>query len=132
MMAKILLGCYRKGEANDPAVYTRAVVSVLSDYPLDVVKCVVDPRNGLPSRQRFLPTITEVKEACEEENRRGQWAREWDARAIMQVQEAARLAGKPVPTALEVQKLLAKQGVHINVDDEQPLLEGPEGADRGR
>lgn len=63
--AKLLLGCYRTGEANDPAVYSGAVIAALSDYPLDVVREVVDPRRGLPSKSKWLPTVFEIKEACE-------------------------------------------------------------------
>ncbi len=61
---KMLLGCFRSGDANDPEVYTSAVVAVLSDYPLSVINEVIDPRNGLPSKVNFLPTIAEIKEEC--------------------------------------------------------------------
>lgn len=122
-MAKVLFGCYRMGDANDPEIYTQAVVAVLSDYPDDVITRVVDPRKGLPSRQQFLPTVAEVKAACEEIYQPIRRRMEWDTRAIEQVQDHARLTGKPIPTALEVQKMLAARGLNINV--EQKLLEGP-------
>lgn len=61
----ILLGCYRKGEAADPEVYTRAVIGVLSKYPADIVRMVTDPLNGLPAEINWLPTIKEVHDACE-------------------------------------------------------------------
>lgn len=63
--AKLLLGCFRTGEANDPAVYSGAVIAALSDYPLDVVRQVVDPRNGIPCKSKWLPTVFEIKEECE-------------------------------------------------------------------
>lgn len=66
--AAILLGCYRTGEANDPAIYSGAVIAVLSDYPLEIIRAVVDPRKGLPSRCKWLPTVAEIKEACEAEH----------------------------------------------------------------
>lgn len=66
-LAKVLLGCYRTGDAADPAIYAGAVIAVLSDYPLEVVKAVIDPRNGIPSKSKWLPTIVEIKEACEAE-----------------------------------------------------------------
>ncbi len=40
---------------------------MLSDYPLEIVKAVIDPRNGIPSKSKWLPTIAEIKEACEAE-----------------------------------------------------------------
>ena len=63
--AKILLGCYRTGEANDPEVYAKSVVSVLAEYPVDVIHAVCDPRYGIASKLKWLPTIAELKEACE-------------------------------------------------------------------
>lgn len=66
-LAKSLLGCFRTGDANDPEIYTAAAIAVLSDYPLDVVRRVVDPRTGLPSKCKWLPMIAEIKDACEEQ-----------------------------------------------------------------
>lgn len=63
---KVLLGCYRSGEANDPEVYTTAVMAVLAQYPEDIIRAVCDPRTGLPGRLKWLPTVSEVREACDE------------------------------------------------------------------
>ncbi len=64
-IAEILLGCYRKGEVDNPQVYTAAVVEVLSAYPTEVMIQVADPVNGLPGKLKFLPTISEIKAECE-------------------------------------------------------------------
>lgn len=67
-LVQILCGCYRKDEVGDPEVYTASVVSVLSAYSLDVARRVCDPRNGLPVRSAYgLPSIAEIKAACEQE-----------------------------------------------------------------
>lgn len=63
--AKLMCACYRKGEASDPELYGAAVAAVLADYSADVVEYVTDPRTGLPSKQQWLPTIKEIKEACD-------------------------------------------------------------------
>lgn len=63
--AKLLLGCYRSGDANDPDIYVRAVASVLAEYPSEVIRGVCNPRCGLPAKSKWLPTVSEVKEACE-------------------------------------------------------------------
>jgi hypothetical protein len=60
-----LLGCFRTGEANDPAIFAAAVAAVLSDYPLEIIQYVCDPRTGLPSSSKWMPTAAEVKAACE-------------------------------------------------------------------
>lgn len=61
----MLFGCYRKAEANDPEVLTAAIAAILSEYPADVVEFVTDPRTGLPSTSKWLPSVFEVREACE-------------------------------------------------------------------
>lgn len=62
---KALCGCYRKDEAADPAIYSAAIVAVLEEYPDDIVSMVTDPRTGLPSKCQWLPTVKEVKDACD-------------------------------------------------------------------
>jgi hypothetical protein len=44
-----------------------ALAAVLSCYPQPVVYRVTDPRSGLPGRSQWLPTVAEVKAACEAE-----------------------------------------------------------------
>lgn len=61
-----MFGCYRKGDANDPETYTLAIAAVLAEYTPDVVRQVTDPRSGLPSRLKWLPSVSEVKEACDD------------------------------------------------------------------
>jgi hypothetical protein len=64
--ARLLASCYRKDEAHDPEVYAAAIAAVLADgYELAVIDYVTDPRSGLPSTQKFLPNVAEVREACE-------------------------------------------------------------------
>ena len=64
--ARQLFGCFRKGDANDPDTYAAAITAVLTRFPPEVVAHVTDPRTGLPSRSNFLPTVYEVRLACEE------------------------------------------------------------------
>lgn len=67
MAARRLFGSFRKGEANDPETYVAAVLTVLMDYPDAIVNEVCHPGRGLPSRCDFLPTMKELKDACEGE-----------------------------------------------------------------
>jgi hypothetical protein len=64
--AKLLLGCYRTGEANDPETYVAAVTAVLARYPEQVITDVTHPVTGLPSKKGWLPTVKEVSDACAE------------------------------------------------------------------
>jgi hypothetical protein len=64
--AKLLLGCYRTGEANDPVTYVAAITAILARYPEDVITTVTHPATGLPKQKSWLPTIKEVSVACDE------------------------------------------------------------------
>lgn len=66
MRAKILLGCYRTGDANDPETYVAAITAILARYPEEVMTSVTHPATGLPSKKGWLPTVKEVAEACDE------------------------------------------------------------------
>lgn len=62
--AAVLLGCYRKGDAQDPETYTAAVAAILSEYSMEVIQHVTDPRTGLARKTNWLPTVAEVDAAC--------------------------------------------------------------------
>lgn len=66
--ARLLLGCYRTGDANDPDTYVAAVSATLARYPDRVIDLVTDPRIGLPRKKTWLPSVKEVYDACEEEH----------------------------------------------------------------
>ena len=67
MRAKILLGCYRTGDANDPDTYVAAITAILTRYPEEIITRITHPATGLPSKKSWLPTVKEVKDACEAE-----------------------------------------------------------------
>ena len=60
----MLFGCYRKGDANDPEMYTAAIAAILSDYSEEVIQHVTDPRTGIARKINWLPTVHEVDAAC--------------------------------------------------------------------
>lgn len=61
-----MLGCYRTGEANDPETYITAIAATLARYDEDVIKHITHPVEGLPSQSDFLPTVAEVRKACDD------------------------------------------------------------------
>ena len=63
--ARLLFGCYRKGDANDPETYVAAVTVVLAEYSGETIRRVTDPRTGLPRTNKFMPNPAEVAEACD-------------------------------------------------------------------
>jgi hypothetical protein len=76
--AKLLLGCYRTGDANDPETYVAAIAATLARYSEQIITDVTHPCTGLPSQKSWLPTVKEVFDACETEDNknRQQLARE--------------------------------------------------------
>ena len=62
-----MFGCYRKDEVADPAFFITAVVGILTRYSETTIRHVTDPLNGLPATAKFLPSVAEIKEACERE-----------------------------------------------------------------
>jgi hypothetical protein len=62
--ARLLFGCYRTGDANDPQTYVAAVTAVLARFPEDIITQVTHPVTGLPHLKSWLPTVKEVTDAC--------------------------------------------------------------------
>jgi hypothetical protein len=66
--AKMLFGCYRRGDANDPDIYVGAIGSVLSTYEVDLIREVTDPRTGIQTSEKFMtfmPNPGELKVYCD-------------------------------------------------------------------
>jgi hypothetical protein len=63
--AKLILGCYRVGDANDPEIYVAAVAALLSRYPSDIGTRLSDPKDGIAGRIKWLPSVSEIREECD-------------------------------------------------------------------
>jgi hypothetical protein len=66
--ARMLFGCYRRGDANDPETYVRAVGAVLSMFDADLIREVTDPRTGIMTTEKFMtfmPNAGELKVYCD-------------------------------------------------------------------
>lgn len=61
-----MLDCYRTGGANNPETFVTAIAATLARYPDEVIFTVTDPRSGIPSRVSWMPSIKEVRDACED------------------------------------------------------------------
>jgi hypothetical protein len=64
-MVARMLDCFRPSKGVDPQVFATAIVGILLQYPMDVVDEITSPVIGLPSRQEFMPSPFEVKQAAE-------------------------------------------------------------------
>ena len=68
--AKLLFGCYRRGDAQDPETFVAAIAAVLCGYETDLIREVTDPRTGIQASEKFrafLPNVGELKGYCEAE-----------------------------------------------------------------
>jgi hypothetical protein len=66
--AKMLFGCYRRVDANDPDVYVAAVAAVLAMFDADLIREVTDPRTGIITSEKymsFMPNVGELKVYCD-------------------------------------------------------------------
>lgn len=71
--AKLLLGSYRRNDANDPDSYVTAIMMVLSQFPRAIVEFATDARTGIQSQEKFKsfpPNSGEVSEFCDAEIKR--------------------------------------------------------------
>ena len=66
-LATQLFSCFRASDANDPKTYIAAATAILSRYPEAIVRKVCDPVRGLPSEDKWLPSLAEIRVVCERE-----------------------------------------------------------------
>lgn len=113
-----MFGCYRKQDANDPDIYVAAVAAILNEYPPAVIDYVTDPRTGLANRLKWLPTVAEVREACDLQLA--------TAKSLIRLREmaAAQLRIAHSPDTEERDRLLAKAWL-ANAEKNWPSLFAP-------
>lgn len=66
--AKVLFGCYRRGDANDPEQYVASIAAVLTLYEPALIREVTDPRSGIATDAKFsafMPNSGELKIYCD-------------------------------------------------------------------
>jgi hypothetical protein len=118
--AEMIAACYRRDDAHDPAMYAAAVAAVLSTYPQSVVEYVSDPRTGIAGICKWLPSVAEIREFCD--NQIGRQARhhERDERIARQ------LADRDTDTAprVDLSKFKDADGNWVHSDDERTIASG--------
>src|SRR5574337_1562464 len=64
LWASRLFGFYRASEANDPEIFMAGAAAILARYPEEIVRRVCSP-SGLPASSKWLPSLTEIRCACD-------------------------------------------------------------------
>jgi hypothetical protein len=61
------LGSFRRGELIDPVIFGRNMAKIFTCYPRQIALVVCDPVKGMPSMQDWIPSLAQVKAACDAE-----------------------------------------------------------------
>jgi hypothetical protein len=117
--ARLLLGCYRTGDANDPETYVAAIAATLARYSEAIITAITHPVSGLPSKKSWLPTVKEVHDACEEldDANRQQLARERRIEEQLALREEEDRQNDHRPTLDEMR---AKYGPNWGLTPQEP------------
>lgn len=115
-LTKRLLGSYPSLSLHEPEIYIASIVSLLCGYSLEVGTKAVDQT---VKTCKFVPTVAEVKEACDEyaPSRSMTWADDWDRRseaqlAAREAREQAML-GAPKQTFEALADEMAARGIFM-------------------
>jgi hypothetical protein len=65
-MAERIVSVYRARDFVNPAAFSVALASLFQSYSAEAGLIVTDPVQGLPAKQKFPPSLAEVKEALDE------------------------------------------------------------------
>lgn len=65
--SKLILGCYKTDDVSDPQVYVTAVAAVLSRYSTDIGVRLSDPKDGVAGKLKWLPSVSEIRALCDEQ-----------------------------------------------------------------
>jgi tryptophanyl-tRNA synthetase len=93
------------------------VAAVLAEYPEETIRYVTDPRTGIPSRVDWMPTVGEVKRACEDHYGPTRRALEREAAERKVLEERRQLAitdGRPRKTYEELVADCRARGLMIS------------------
>lgn len=61
---ELLMSAYRISDYQNPEGFIATMVSILEDYPPEIVSHVTDPKTGIQRRSKWPPTPAEIVEAC--------------------------------------------------------------------
>lgn len=78
------------------------IAAVLTCYPVEIMKEVSDPRWGIATKIKWLPTLYDVKEACEAAMQ-PLYRREREAAHVAERRQRLSAPNIPRPTAAELQ-----------------------------
>lgn len=87
------------------------MTALLAEYPREVVEVVCDPRRGLATRCKFIPTIAELTEALESEMEphRQEWRKEQEKRSALPRPDPIKRTPEEIARVQEMTKNLFRE-----------------------
>jgi hypothetical protein len=62
----MLFSAYRRDDFADPDGFVSQLGLILCDFPEEVVNYITSPKTGLQRRSKWVPSISEIVDACEQ------------------------------------------------------------------
>lgn len=125
---------FRNDGANDAKTFMVSAVAVLQHYPKDVIAEVTHPYSGLASKQQWLPTIFEIRTACEAEMapRRRAAQHEKVREETLRLRLEDELLEHDRATRPDLEELQAAKGEHFGLTPppDDPAIRDPTVTDR--
>jgi len=108
MLTPVLLGSYRRCEASDPEIYSRAIEHVLAHYDPHIQEKVTDSYHGLPSKSPFPPNP---------------FFPQLDSRFVRWplANDRVRFVGEPIVAIVAANRYLGADAAELVVIDYEPL-----------
>lgn len=117
--AERLFACYPQQAPNRPKEYMAAVVSLLAEYPNEIVDAVCEPKRGIATRCKFLPTIAGLSEALEleMEPHRKAWREQHEKRTALPRYEPPKRSQEEIDRVIKLaadtkNKLFSEEPTH--------------------
>lgn len=98
----MLLNCFRRKDIDEPEQFLAAAAAVLERYDVEIVDYVTALETGIAARQTFPPSLSEVRQACEEQ---AEQQRRQQRRADAEQQQLAELKAHQAHEAARQQRL---------------------------
>jgi hypothetical protein len=84
---RLITAAYRKDDFQDADGYVVQAAMLLERYADRVITEATDPISGIQSHVKFPPSLAELREYCDEVNRRSNYGKNWSEQSRRQLTE---------------------------------------------
>ena len=87
----MVVSAYRRDDFADADSWTAQAAMVLEKYSNAAISEATDPVRGIQSHVKFPPSLAELREYCDELNRRSNYPKQWEEQSRKQLAERAQI-----------------------------------------